>query len=238
MHNLLLPITLLTTLFAPSLHAESILSRRFTLDTEKVGRITVEYRQVTRDDGSMVRDSRYIGGGKLLSEIHEEFAPGGIIQSETSKDHVCGREDSLHREGGRIVGTYRNGWGDKVEGYSQDVPPGVTFGSGILNTMNNSLDILKSGGKVDLKFYVPEKTDWFTLRIVGWDDVVFNGMPAKRITIEPVSFFLKLFVKGSYYIVDPTTKTPFAFSGTFSPVSSDCKPMSGILRFSPLKKKV
>lgn len=218
-------------------YGDSTLSKKFTLDTELNGKINVDYKQTVYDNGSMSRDSRYTRSGKLLSEIHEEFDSSGIIQSEVLKDYVCGREDSIRRDGMKIVGTYRNGWGDKLENYVDEVPPGVTFGSGIFNSINNSLDILKSGGKVDLKFYVPEKTDWFTLRLVGWDDVEFNGIPARKVTIEPVSFFLKLFVKNSYYIVDPVTRNPLAFSGTFSPVSKDCKPMVGVFRFSPLKKK-
>lgn len=226
---ILLAIFTTSSLYA----ADSTLARKFSLVTEDNRKITVEYKQIVREDGSTLRDSRYIAEGKLLSEIHEEFLPSGVIQSENSKDYICGREDSLHREGSNLVGTYRNGWGEKIENFSASIPSGATFGSGIINTINNSLDILKSGGRVDLKFYVPEKTDWFTLRIEGWDDVMFNGIPAKKITIEPVSFFLKLFVKNSYYIVDPNTKMPFSFSGTFAPVTSDCKPVRGILKFSP-----
>lgn len=219
-------------------YGDSTLSKKFTLDTELNGKINVDYKQTIYDNGSMSRDSKYSQGKRLLSEIHEEFDSSGIIQSEVLKDYVCGREDSIHRDGMKIVGTYRNGWGDKLENYVDEVPPGVTFGSGIFNSINNSLDILKSGGRVELKFYVPEKTDWFTLRLVGWDEVEFNGISARKVTIEPASFFLKLFVKNSYYILDSNTKMPLAFSGTFPPVSSDCKPMIGIFKFSPLKKKV
>ena len=218
-------------------HSDSARSKKFVLDTELHGRVSVDYKQTTSNDGSMNRDSKYSQNGHLLSEVHEEFDSFGIIQSELSKDYVCGHETSIRRDGTKMIGTVRDGWGSKLENYEDEVPSGVTFGSGIFNTINDSLDILKNGGRVDMKFYVPEKADWFTLRLIGWDMIEFNGVPARKITIEPVSFFLKLFVKNAYYVVDPTTKLPLAFSGTFSPVSSDCKPMIGVFKFSPLKKK-
>lgn len=236
MRKLIVSAFFFVATFASSINAGPTITKKFNLDTEK-GKVVVEFTQASKPDGSVIRNSRYISGGKLLSESHEEFNAAGIIQVETTKDYVCGREDNIHREGDSIVNSFKEKWGAETRTYSSSASPDVTFGSGIINTINDSLEILKSGGRVDLKFYVPEKTDWFTLRIVGWDDVLINGIHAKKITIEPVSFFLKLFVSNSYYIIDPNTKIPLELNGTFSHASTDCNPVKGSIKFFPIKKR-
>jgi len=207
--------------------------KNFNIVGDKGEIINLLFSEEINADGKKTRIMSYYDNNILVAESKEIFLQNDRLEKYEKRETICGREDEVIILNNEILLNTKDSWTEEKKSSRIPLPEGrVTIGSGIINDIRLNVDILKNGGQIDLKVVVPEKIDWFNIRVIGWDEITFNGKQSIKISIEPISSFLRFFVKSSYIVIEKEKPyAPIALKGIFVPVKGSCKPITGILFF-------
>jgi len=207
--------------------------KNFNIVGDKGETINILFSEEINSDGKKTRIMSYYSGNVLVAESKEIFLPNDRLEKYEKRETICGREDEVLILNNDILLNTKDGWAEEKKSLRLPLPEGkVTIGSGVVNDIRLNVDILRSGGQLDLKVVVPERIDWFNIRVAGWDEITFDGKQSIKITIEPASSILRFFVKSSYLIIEKEKPyAPLALKGIFVPVKGSCNPITGTLFF-------
>lgn len=208
-------------------------SKSFKIEGDKGEVVNIIFSEEFLSNGKKIRTMSYFDNDKLIAQSKETFLPNDRIEKYEKREMICGREDTVIISQPEILLDSKEEWNSERKTSTLPFPGGnVTIGSGVVNDIRINVDILRNGGQLDLKVVVPEKTDWFNIRVTGWEEIFFREKPAIKITIEPASSILRFFVKSSYLIIEKERPyAPLALKGIFIPIKGSCKPITGTLFF-------
>lgn len=211
--------------------------KNFNIVSDNKELINVLFFEEINSDNK-IRIVSYYDNNVLIAETKEIFFPNNKLKSYETKEIICGREAEVIISNNDILLNTKDSWTEEKKSLKLPLPEGKTIiGSEIFDLIFLNFNELQKGNQINLNVIVPEKRDFFRIRIIGWDEIIFNEKQSIKIEIEPVSSILRFFVKSSYLIVEKEKPhLPIALKGIFVPTQkSNCKPITGTLFFNEYK---